>query len=65
MNDLMKAYSAIGAGVLVAFVLSYPLQSGLNQLAKHICQNNDQRHLVKYTDPVFPGQVKEACVPHS
>lgn len=62
MNDLMRSYSAIAVGVVTAYVLSYPLQAGLNNLAVHICKNNPDKGLVQYKDPVFVGQVKLACI---
>jgi hypothetical protein len=63
MNELMRSYCAIGAGVAIAYVLSYPLQTGLNNLAVHICKNNPDKGLIQYKDNIFVGQMKLACIP--
>ena len=62
MKELMKAYLAITAGAVIGIVFSYPLQAGLNHIAKVMCKDNPDRGLVKYKDPVFP-QEKFACIP--
>jgi hypothetical protein len=63
MNELMRSYCAIGAGVVIAYALSFPLQAGFNSLAVKICQHNPNRGLVTYKDNIFVGQTRVACIP--